>query len=162
APVTEPEDAEAQQPATARPAAPSRPGRRTVSAPVAHPLPEAPAAELTQQIRFCTAPDGTRIAYATVGSGPPLVKAANWMTHLDFAGESRVWHHWSRALARHHTLVRYDQRGCGLSDWDVDAFDLHSWVDDLELVVDALGLERFPLLGLSQGAAVAIAYAVRH
>jgi DNA-binding winged helix-turn-helix (wHTH) protein/pimeloyl-ACP methyl ester carboxylesterase len=120
-------------------------------------------AMLTQQIRFCTAADGTRIAYATVGSGPPLVKAANWMTHLDFDWESPVWHHWLSGLAAQgRMLVRYDERGCGLSDWDVDAFDLGAWVADLELVVDALELDRFPLLGLSQGAAVAIAYAVRH
>jgi pimeloyl-ACP methyl ester carboxylesterase/DNA-binding winged helix-turn-helix (wHTH) protein len=171
APVTEAGDGEtpgaaagtgAAAAAAARPAQPARPGRRTVGAPATDPVAAVAATELTQQIRFCTAADGTRIAYATVGSGPPLVKAANWMTHLDFDWESPVWHHWFSGLARHHTLVRYDQRGCGLSDWDVDAFDLGAWVDDLELVVDALGLERFPLLGLSQGAAVAIAYAVRH
>jgi pimeloyl-ACP methyl ester carboxylesterase/DNA-binding winged helix-turn-helix (wHTH) protein len=158
APVSEAADAPVPEPT------PIRPGLRIVPAEPAGDDPATPSAAppLTQQIRFCTAPDGTRIAYATVGSGPPLVKAANWMTHLDFDWESPVWHHWFSGLARRRTLVRYDQRGCGLSDWDVDAFDLGAWVDDLELVVDALGLERFPLLGLSQGAAVAIAYAVRH
>jgi pimeloyl-ACP methyl ester carboxylesterase/DNA-binding winged helix-turn-helix (wHTH) protein len=117
---------------------------------------------LDQAIRFCTAGDGTRIAYATIGTGPPLVKAANWMTHLDFDWESPAWHHWLEGLARGRTLVRYDERGCGLSDWDVEAFGIEAWVDDLALVVDAMGLERFPLLGVSQGAAVAVEYAVRH
>ena len=115
-----------------------------------------------QQIRFCTSADGAGIAYATTGSGPPLVKAANWLSHLEVDGKSPVWRHWIRALSRHHTLVRYDERGCGLSDWNVDEFSLDAWVRDLEAVVDALELERFPLLGISQGGPIAIAYATRH
>ena len=115
-----------------------------------------------QQIRFCVAPDGVRIAYATVGLGPPLVRAAHWMTHLDHDWESPVWRHWLEGLADGRELVRYDERGCGLSDWDVERFEFDAWVEDLELVVDTLGLERFPLFGMSQGGAVAIAYAVRH
>ena len=115
-----------------------------------------------QEIRFCTAPDGTRIAYATIGDGPPLVKAANYLTHLEHDWQGPVWRHWLRELARHHTLVRYDERGCGLSDWDVTDFSIDAWVEDLETVVDSLELEQFPLLGISQGASVAIAYAVRH
>jgi pimeloyl-ACP methyl ester carboxylesterase/DNA-binding winged helix-turn-helix (wHTH) protein len=115
-----------------------------------------------QRISFCTAADGTRLAYATIGAGPPLVKAANWLSHLDFDWESRVWRHWLVELSRRFTLVRYDERGCGLSDWDVDRFTFDDWVDDLETVVDAAGLDRFPLLGISQGGPVAIAYAVRH
>jgi pimeloyl-ACP methyl ester carboxylesterase len=91
-----------------------------------------------------------------------LVKAANWLTNLDLERESPIWAHWIDALSDHHTLVRYDERGCGLSDWDVVEFGLGAWVEDLELVVDSVGLDRFPLLGLSQGGAVAIAYAVRH
>ncbi|MFN0092742.1 MAG: alpha/beta fold hydrolase [Acidimicrobiales bacterium] len=118
--------------------------------------------KIDQQIRFCTATDGTLVAYATAGDGPPLVKAANWMTHLDYDWESPTWRHWLVGLAQRHTLVRYDERGCGLSDWNVDRFSFEAWVDDLELVVDAVGLDRFPVLGISQGAAVAIAYAVRH
>jgi pimeloyl-ACP methyl ester carboxylesterase/tRNA A-37 threonylcarbamoyl transferase component Bud32 len=114
-----------------------------------------------QEIRFCTTPDGVRIAYATLGTGPPLVKAANWLSHLEFDRESPVWRHWLRELSRDHKLVRYDERGCGLSDRDVE-FAFEAWVDDLEAVVDALGLDRFPLLGISQGGAVAIDYAVRH
>ena len=117
---------------------------------------------LDQTIRFCTSADGARIAYATVGSGPALVKAANWLSHLEFDNNSPVWRHWIRELSRSHTLVRYDERGCGLSDWQVDEFSLDAWVRDLEAVVDALELERFPLLGISQGGAIAIAYATRH
>jgi pimeloyl-ACP methyl ester carboxylesterase len=115
-----------------------------------------------QHIRFCTAADGVRIAYATSGAGPPLVKPANWLTHLEYDWESPVWRHWLRELSRDHTLIRYDERGSGLSDWDVADLSFDAWVHDLETVVDELGLERFPLFGLSQGCAVAIAYAVRH
>ena len=114
-----------------------------------------------QSIRFCTSSDGTRIAYATAGRGTPLVKTANWLSHLEFDCESPVWIHGVRELARDHALVRYDARGCGLSDWDaVPSFDL--WQDDLDAVVAAAGVDRFALLGLSQGASIAIAYAVRH
>jgi pimeloyl-ACP methyl ester carboxylesterase len=122
----------------------------------------APAHPLSQSIRFCTAPDGVRIAYATSGTGPPLVKPANWLTHLEYDWESPVWRHWLHALSRNHTLVRYDERGSGLSDRDADDLSFDSWVRDLETVADAAGLDRFPLLGVSQGCAVAIAYAVRH
>jgi pimeloyl-ACP methyl ester carboxylesterase/tRNA A-37 threonylcarbamoyl transferase component Bud32 len=114
-----------------------------------------------QQIRFCRSTDGVRLAYAAVGHGPPLVKAANWLSHLEFDWNSPVWRPWLAELSRHHTLVRYDERGCGLSDWDAD-FSLEAWVQDLETVVDAHGLERFPLLGISQGGPIAITYAVRH
>ena len=81
-----------------------------------------------QQIRYCTARDGVRIAHATVGSGPPLVKAANWLSHLEFDSRSPVWRHWIRELSRNHTLVRYDERGCGLSARVVDEFSLDAWV----------------------------------
>jgi pimeloyl-ACP methyl ester carboxylesterase/DNA-binding winged helix-turn-helix (wHTH) protein len=116
----------------------------------------------SQQIRFCAARDGTRLAYATIGDGPPLVKAANWLSHLDYEWESPVWRHWLRELSSRFQLLRYDERGCGLSDWDVDRFAFEDWVEDLETVVDAADLDRFPLLGISQGGPVAIAYAVRH
>jgi pimeloyl-ACP methyl ester carboxylesterase/DNA-binding winged helix-turn-helix (wHTH) protein len=116
----------------------------------------------TQEIRYCRSPDGVRIAYATSGSGPPLVKAANWFTHLDLEWQSPIWAHWIDALSHGRCLVRYDERGCGLSDWEVSDFSLDAWVEDLELVVDSAGLERFPLVGLSQGGAVAVSYAVRH
>ena len=128
----------------------------------AHPPTSAPAQPIEQRIRFCTAPDGVRIAYGTSGTGPALVKPANWLTHLEYDWESPVWRHWLHALSRDHTLVRYDERGSGLSDREADDFSFDSWVRDLEAVVDAAGLERFPLLGISQGCAVAVAYAVRH
>jgi DNA-binding winged helix-turn-helix (wHTH) protein/pimeloyl-ACP methyl ester carboxylesterase len=125
--------------------------------------PAAPAAaRAAQQIRYCVSPDGVRVAYAISGNGPPLVKAANWLTHLDLEWSSPIWSHWIDGLSKRHRLVRYDERGCGLSDWDVADFSFEAWVNDLELVVDAAGLDRFPLLGISQGGAVAIAYAVRH
>lgn len=125
-------------------------------------VPAATAPPLEQRIQFCAGPDGVNIAYATSGVGPPLVKPANWMTHLEYDWESPVWRHWLRELSRDRTLVRYDERGCGLSDRDADDLSFDAWVRDLETVVDTMGLERFPLLGISQGCAVAIAYAVRH
>lgn len=117
---------------------------------------------MKQQIRFCTTPDGVRIAFATTGQGPPLVKVSNWLSHLEFDWGSPVWRHWLSELSRDHTLVRYDERGCGLSDWDAPDLSFEAWVRDLETVVDVLGLESFPLLGISQGASIAIAYAARH
>ena len=117
---------------------------------------------MNQEIRFCRTPDGVRIAYATVGNGPPLVKAANYLTHLEHDWQGPVWRHWLEGLAQHHTLIRYDERGCGLSDRNVRDYSLEAWVQDLETVVDSLGLGQFPLLGISQGASVSIAYAVKH
>jgi class 3 adenylate cyclase/pimeloyl-ACP methyl ester carboxylesterase len=117
---------------------------------------------LAQEISYCRAADGVRLAYATVGSGPPLVKAPNWMNHLEYDWQSPVWHHLLEGLARRHTLHRFDARGNGLSDWDVDELSFDAFLGDLETVVDAAGLERFPLLGISQGCALSIAYAVRH
>jgi class 3 adenylate cyclase/pimeloyl-ACP methyl ester carboxylesterase len=122
----------------------------------------ASTAPADQSIRFCTASDGVQIAYATVGDGPPLVKAPNWMNHLEYDWESPIWRHLLRALSADHTLVRFDQRGNGLSDWQVPEFTFESMIDDLCTVVDAAGLERFPLLGFSQGCAFSIAYAVRY
>ena len=118
--------------------------------------------EKRQHIRFCKAADGTRLAYASVGDGPPLVKAANYLTHLEHDWENPIWRHWIVDLSRDRQLIRYDERGCGLSDRNVEDFSVDAWVNDLEAVVDDAGLERFPLLGLSQGGAVAIAYSVRH
>jgi class 3 adenylate cyclase/pimeloyl-ACP methyl ester carboxylesterase len=115
-----------------------------------------------QQIRFCRSSDGVQIAYSCIGQGPPLVKTGNWMTHLEKDLESPIWRHLWRDLARDHTLLRYDARGMGLSDWEVDEISFDAFVRDLEAVVDAAGLERFDLLGISQGCAVSIAYVVRH
>ena len=115
-----------------------------------------------QHIAFCRAADGVRLAYAVAGEGPPLVRAANWMTHLGYDIESPVWQHWVRDLSLKYRFIRYDERGCGLSDWEATDFTFDDWVADLETVVEALGLERFPLLGVSQGGAVAVAYAARN
>jgi len=123
---------------------------------------EEAAGGLRQEIQFCTASDGVRIAYAVVGRGPPLVKTANWLNHLEYDWQSPVWGHVLRAFAARHRLIRYDERGNGLSDWDVGDISFEAFVRDLESVVDAVGLERFPLFGISQGCAVSVAYAVRH
>ncbi|TMR95450.1 winged helix-turn-helix domain-containing protein [Nonomuraea basaltis] len=90
-----------------------------------------------QQIRYCVSPDGVRVAYAISGTGSPLVRAANWLTHLDLEWSSPIWAHWLDGLAHHHRLIRYDERGCGLSDWEVADFSFDAWVNDLELVVMA-------------------------
>jgi class 3 adenylate cyclase/pimeloyl-ACP methyl ester carboxylesterase len=116
----------------------------------------------SQEIKYCRTPDGVRLAYAISGNGPPLVKSANWMNHLEYDWESPVWRHVFRGLSSDHTLIRYDARGNGMSDWDVDELSLDAWVGDLETVVDAARVERFPLIGISQGCAVAVSYAVRH
>jgi len=117
---------------------------------------------LDQQIRFCKTADGTKIAYATVGDGPPLIKTANWLNHLDFDWESPVWTHVFSALAEGRTLIRYDARGNGLSDWNIEDFSLERQVEDLEAVVEATSVERFPLLGISQGCAISAVYAARY
>jgi pimeloyl-ACP methyl ester carboxylesterase len=117
---------------------------------------------LKQEIHFCKAADGAQIAYSVMGSGPPLIKAANWLSHLEYDLESPVWRHWLMELSRDHTLIRYDERGCGLSDWDVAQNNFDTWVADLEAVADAAGFERFSMIGISQGGPVAIRYAVRH
>lgn len=114
---------------------------------------------MNQEVRFCTAPDGVGLAYAVHGRGPPLVRVATWLTHLDFDWDSPVWSHWLTALGERNTVIRYDERGCGLSDAEVGDLSLETWVADLETVVDAAGLDRFTLLGVSQGAAIAVAYA---
>ena len=96
------------------------------------------------------------------GSGPPLVRVATWLTHLESDWESPIWSHWLQRLGETHTVLRYDERGCGLSDPGGGALSVDTWVADLAAVVDAAGLERFDLLGVSQGAAIGVAYAARH
>jgi pimeloyl-ACP methyl ester carboxylesterase/DNA-binding winged helix-turn-helix (wHTH) protein len=132
-----------------------------VTTTAAAPPPAPPRPALEQDIRFCTTPDDVRLAYAITGAGPPLVRAAVWLTHVDYDLHSPVWRHWLTDLSAQHTLVRYDERGCGLSDHDVE-FSFDAWVADLEAVVDAAGLDRFALLGVSQGGGVSIAYSARH
>jgi pimeloyl-ACP methyl ester carboxylesterase/DNA-binding CsgD family transcriptional regulator len=117
---------------------------------------------LRQQLSYVRAPDGVSLACARSGSGPPLVRAATWLTHASFDWESPVWGHWWRFLSARHELIRYDERGSGLSECPAGRISFDSWVADLECVVDSLGLEQFELLGTSQGAGVAIEYAARH
>lgn len=124
--------------------------------------PAAPVRTPRQEIRFCTSADGTRIAYATTGTGPPLLKTANWLGHLESEWGSPVWRHWIAAIAREHTLIRCDERGCGLSDWNVDDLSLDAWAQDLEAVADAQRLDRSIVLGISQGGAAAVAFAAKH
>lgn len=115
-----------------------------------------------QKIHFCTAKDGVRIAYASIGEGAPIVKAANWLSHLEHDWDSPIWSPIFRELAKDHHFIRYDERGNGLSDWEVDNITFESFVTDLETVVDASKIDKFALLGISQGAAVSIEYAIRH
>jgi pimeloyl-ACP methyl ester carboxylesterase/DNA-binding CsgD family transcriptional regulator len=115
-----------------------------------------------QEVRFCRAPDGVRIAYAVHGGGPPLVIDACWLSHLQHDWQSPVWRHFLDELGEICTVVRYDERGYGLSDWDIDVYSLETRVSDLEAVVESAGLRRFALLGMSQGGPVAISYAARH
>jgi len=122
----------------------------------AHPL------RARQDIRYCTTSDGARLAYAGTGAGPPLVKASNWLTHLDFEWDSPIWRHWWSELSAHHRVIRYDERGNGMSQRDISDVSFETWVRDLETVVDAAELDRFPLLGISRGGSIALAYAVRH
>ena len=125
------------------------------------PSPDGKAAR-EQEIRFCTAPDGVQLAYATVGEGDPIVKAPNWLSHLEFEWQSPVWRHWLLELSRRNRLIRYDDRGNGLSDREVEEISFEASLRDLETVVDTAGLDRFTLFGISQGCAISIAYTVRH
>jgi pimeloyl-ACP methyl ester carboxylesterase len=116
-----------------------------------------------QTVRYARASDGVRLAWAESGSGMPLVKAATWLTHLEYDLESPVWRHWTAFLGKRYRYVRYDERGCGMSDWDVRDLSIERHVLDLETVIDAAGLtEPFALLGMSHGSTVCIAYAAKH
>ena len=117
---------------------------------------------MNHQIRFCKSFDGVRLAYAITGEGPPLVKAPHWLTHLEHEWQSPIWKPWIESLSRSHTLLRMDERGCGLSDWKVSDISFEAMVRDLEAVVDAAGFARFALMGHSQGGAIAVEYAARH
>jgi pimeloyl-ACP methyl ester carboxylesterase/DNA-binding CsgD family transcriptional regulator len=116
----------------------------------------------SQHVRFCASRDGTRIAFVTSGAGPPLVRAAHWLSHLDYEPRCSVWGPWLKLLARRHTLIRYDGRGCGLSDRDAADFSLDRCVEDLEAVVDSCKLGGFALFGATIGGMTALVYAARH
>ena len=118
---------------------------------------------MAQSIRYLKTRDNVRLAWAASGHGSPLVRAATWLTHLNYDIESPIWRHWIEFLSDHYRLIRYDERGCGLTDWDVADLSPARWGEDLEAVVEASAPgEQFVLLGMSQGAATAITYAVRH
>src|SRR5258706_7141371 len=121
-----------------------------------------PGGAAAQEIRFCRAADGVRLAYAVHGQGPPLVIDSCWLSHLQYDWQSPVWRHFLEDLGAICTVVRYDERGYGLSDWDFEDCSLEARVRDLEAVVESAGLGRFALVGMSQGGPVAITYAVRH
>jgi pimeloyl-ACP methyl ester carboxylesterase/DNA-binding CsgD family transcriptional regulator len=118
--------------------------------------------KVEHRVSFITSFDETRIAFAIAGNGPPLVKVANYMSHVGYDWDSPVWVHWLDELTRDHTLIYYDERGSGLSDWNAEDISFEAWVRDLEAVVDATGFQRFPLFAMSQAGAVAVAYAARH
>ena len=121
-----------------------------------------PASSDRQEIRFCRAGDGVRLAYAIHGSGPPLLVVSCWLGHLQYDWQSPVWRHFLDQLGELATVVRYDERGFGMSDWDISDFSVEARLGDLEAIVAAAGLERFALLGMSGGSSVAMAYAMAH
>jgi len=118
--------------------------------------------KLSQGIRFCTSADGTRIAVASCGEGPVILRAAHWLSHVHYDLESPVWRPWLHALSARNCFVRYDPRGCGLSERHVADLSVDAWHADLEAVAASVQEPRFVLLGLSQGGALAIAYALKH
>jgi len=118
---------------------------------------------IRQRVRYVTASDGTRLAWADAGDGPLVVKAANWLTHLEYEWESPVWKHWIQFFSSNFRFVRYDERGCGMSEWQSGGLSIDQWADDLERVIDAARPDGpVTLLGISQGAATCIRYATRH
>lgn len=119
-------------------------------------------AAVTQRVQFCVAPDGVQIAYASIGKGFPIFKAPNWLNHIEYEWRSPIWGPAFAALAKNHELVRFDQRGNGLSDWEVEEISEDAMIDDMATVADAADLKSFALLGISQGCAFSIRYAVEH
>src|SRR5664279_140948 len=117
---------------------------------------------MDQNIRFCKSSDGVRLAYAISGEGPPLVMSATWLTHLEHQWQSLAWRPWLEAFSRDHKLLRYDSRGCGLSDRDICDLSFETWVRDFERVIDAASVRRFDLLATCWGGPIAIEYAARH
>jgi len=117
----------------------------------------------TQRIRYLRTTDGVQLAWADAGTGPVLIKAANWLTHLEYEWESPVWRHWIHFFSDHFRFIRYDERGCGMTDLNVGDLSLERWVEDLERVIEAADVrEPFALLGISQGGPICVAYAVKH
>ena len=118
---------------------------------------------MQQSIRYLKTKDGVQLAWASMGAGQPFVKAANWLTHLQYDLESPVWKHWIKFFAKHFRFIRYDERGCGMTQWQVPEVNQERWIDDLEAVAEAARIDQpAVVLGISQGAAIGIGYAVRH
>jgi pimeloyl-ACP methyl ester carboxylesterase/DNA-binding CsgD family transcriptional regulator len=116
-----------------------------------------------QATRMVTTSDGVKIAWAAIGTGPTLVKASNWLTHLEYDWDSPVWRHWTQFLAGHYHYIRYDERGCGMSQWDVADVGASKWIADLTAVIDAAAPPGpIALLGISQGVGAAIQYTLAH
>jgi pimeloyl-ACP methyl ester carboxylesterase/DNA-binding CsgD family transcriptional regulator len=115
-----------------------------------------------QDIRFCTTTDGVRLAYAASGNGPPLVMPATWLSHLEYQWDSLAWRPWLETLSRKYTLLRYDSRGCGLSDREPPELSFEGWIRDIEAVVDASGFREFDILATCWGGAIGVEYAARH
>jgi pimeloyl-ACP methyl ester carboxylesterase/DNA-binding CsgD family transcriptional regulator len=142
---------------TAIPAVPTPPPIQTSNR-----TPVRPRSNVEQRVYFTKSFDGAQIAFAIAGDGPPLVKEPTFMSQLEYDWESPIWRHWLEEFTREHTLIRYDKRGTGLSDWNVTDLSFAAWVRDLEAVVNAIGLTEFSLFANSQGGTVAVAYAAQH
>ena len=136
-------------------------GQAIPAAPRAAPAARPAAGDAAPEVRFCRSADGTGLAFAVSGEGPPIVKIANVMTHLERDSQGPIWRHWIREFSSGRQLLRYDHRGGGLSDRRAP-ITFEAEIADVEAVVDAAGFDRFDLLGLSVGASVAVAFAVRH
>ena len=136
----------------------ARPGPRLVTVESAPAQADPPDLE----VQFFTTSDGVRLAYTLAGSGPPIVRTIDWLNHLAFEWKSPFLRHWLSEIMRHNTLLRYDQRGSGLSNWDVEDFSYERMVKDFEELIDATGLDKFAIFGGCQGAAIATVYAARH
>jgi pimeloyl-ACP methyl ester carboxylesterase/DNA-binding CsgD family transcriptional regulator len=115
-----------------------------------------------QEIRFCRSRDGTRIAYATCGAGPPLVWIGHWIRHLNHDWDSPIWRPWLRYLTSRFNVLRFDWRGCGLSDREGVSFSLEKHVEDLQAVVEAAGFKQFDLLASAAGAMSSIQFAAQN
>ena len=123
---------------------------------------KSPEIALKQRVQFCPSADGTHIAWASVGDGPPVLKAPNYLNHIEYEWTSPIWGPFLAEFAKNNRLVRFDQRGNGLSDWDVETISAESMTEDMEAVVEASGLEKFALFGISQGAGFSVRYAAKH
>ncbi|GHF65779.1 alpha/beta fold hydrolase [Seohaeicola zhoushanensis] len=140
----------------------TRPVRVWQWTPAARVEPEVVGTALQQEVQFCTSADGTHVAWAAIGKGPPVLRAPHWLNHLEYELQSPLFGPFLDRLAADHRLVRFDQRGNGLSDWDVERISIDAMIEDMEAVVAASGLKRFALLGISQGGAFAVKYAQKH